>query len=139
MARNKVYPTFESAVADISDGSTILIGGFGGPAGIPQNLIVSLRDQGAKNLTVIHNTAGFGLSTIGYAAPKDVIYNDHAILIENRQVKKVYASYPFPPFVRRDRQCGKSHQDRPGRARGVLPRPPPAGRYGLMYRPGRTW
>jgi len=97
MARNKVYPTFESAVADISDGSTILIGGFGGPAGIPQNLIVALRDQGAKNLTIVHNTAGFGLSTIGYAAPKDVIYNDHAILIENRQVKKVYASYPFPP------------------------------------------
>ncbi|MBL7208981.1 MAG: CoA transferase subunit A [Dehalococcoidia bacterium] len=97
MINEKVYPSFEAAVADIPDGATIMVGGFGGPAGIPQNLVVALRDQGAKDLTIIHNTGGFGLSGIGYAAPGDVTYSDHSVLIANRQVKKVYASYPFPP------------------------------------------
>ena len=97
MARDKVYPSFEAAVCDIPDGATIMVGGFGGPAGIPQNLIGALRDQGTKNLTIIHNTGGFGLSGIGYAAPKDVSYDDHSILIANKQVKKVIAAYPFPP------------------------------------------
>ena len=58
---------------------------------------MALRDQGAKDLTLIHNTGGFGLSGIGYAAPRDVTYNDHSVLIENGQVKKAYASFPFPP------------------------------------------
>jgi len=97
MAADKVFPGFDTAVADIPDGATIMIGGFGGPAGIPQNLILALRDQGAKNLTIIHNTGGFGLSNIGYASPRDVVYYDHSILIANKQVKKVYASFPFPP------------------------------------------
>ncbi|MBE0479568.1 MAG: CoA transferase subunit A [Dehalococcoidia bacterium] len=94
---NKVYESFKTAVADIPDGSTVMVGGFGGPAGIPQNLIMALRDQGARNLTLIHNTGGFGLSGIGYAAPRDVVYSDHSILIENGQVSKVYCSFPFPP------------------------------------------
>jgi 3-oxoadipate CoA-transferase alpha subunit len=98
MADDKVYPSFEAAVADIPDGATIMVGGFGGTAGIPQNLIVALRNQGARDLTIIHNTAGFGLSGIGYAAPKGVRYNDHAILIANKQVTKVIAAYPFPPY-----------------------------------------
>jgi 3-oxoadipate CoA-transferase alpha subunit len=97
LASKKIFPSFEVAVADITDGATVMIGGFGGPAGMPQNLIRALRDQGAGNLTIIHNTGGFGLSGIGYAAPKDVTYDDHAVLFANRQGRKLCASYPFPP------------------------------------------
>lgn len=105
LASEKIFPSFQSAVADITDGSTVMIGGFGGPAGMPQNLIRALRDQGAKDLTVIHNTGGFGLSGIGYAAPRDVTYDDHAILFANGQVKKLYASYPFPPAPSASSPC----------------------------------
>ena len=101
MAKDKVYLSFQTAVADIPDGATIMIGGFGGIGGIPQYLILALRNQGAKDLTIIHNTGGFGLSEIGYstgyAVPRDIEFNDHAALIFNKQVKKVIASYPFPP------------------------------------------
>jgi len=101
MISGKVYPSFEEAVADIPHGATIMIGGFGGVGGMPQNLIMALRNQGAKNLTIIHNTGGFGFSeigySVGYAVPRDIEFNDHAALIANKQVKKVIASYPFPP------------------------------------------
>ena len=90
---NKVYPSFEAAVADIPDGAIIMIGGFGGIGGIPQNLITTLRNQGAKNLTIIHNTGGFGFGEIGYSAgyavPRDVEFNDHAALVANKQVKRL--------------------------------------------------
>lgn len=102
---DKTYPGFGKAVEDIPDGATVMIGGFGGPAGMPQNLIRALRDRGTRDLTVIHNTGGFGLSGIGYAAPKDVAYDDHAILFENKQVKKLYASYPFPPAPSANSPC----------------------------------
>jgi len=105
MPGDKVYPSFEAAVADIPDGASVMIGGFGGPAGMPQNLIRALRDHGAKDLTIIHNTGGFGLSFIGYASPKDVTFDDHAILFANRQVRKFYASYPFPPAPSANSPC----------------------------------
>jgi len=53
------------AVADIFDGATVMIGGFG-EAGSPLELIHALIDQGAKNLTVINNNAGSG--HVGLAA-----------------------------------------------------------------------
>ena len=54
---NKFYADAEAAVADIHDGATVLIGGFGG-AGAPTELIHALIDQGAKELTVVNNNAG---------------------------------------------------------------------------------
>jgi len=69
-----------SAVADIKDGDTVMIGGFG-EAGSPIELIHALIDQGAKNLTVINNNTGSG--RVGLAA-----------LIENGQVAKMICSYP---------------------------------------------
>lgn len=110
MARNKVYSSFAAAVADVPDGATIMVGGFGGPAGIPLHLIEALRNQGARNLTIIHNTGGFGLSGLGYAAPKGATFNDHAILIANRQVKKVIASFPFPPSPSVSSPCKEQYQ-----------------------------
>jgi 3-oxoacid CoA-transferase A subunit len=87
MAINKIFETFDKAVADIPDGATILIGNFAGPGGTPYFLIHALARQGAKNLTIVANTAGgIGLT---------VDYEDHKILFENGQVKKVIASFPF--------------------------------------------
>ena len=69
-----------AAVADIFDGATVMVGGFG-EAGSPIELIHALIDQGAKNLTVVNNNTGSG--HVGLAA-----------LIENGQVGKMICSYP---------------------------------------------
>lgn len=60
---NKVFASAEAAVADIPDGSTVMIGGFG-LCGIPENLIAALVRKGVKNLNTISNNMGvdgFGL------------------------------------------------------------------------------
>ncbi len=75
----KVYSSAEQAIADITDGATLMVGGFG-LCGIPENLIFALRDRGVKNLTVISNNAGvddFGLG----------------LLLQTRQIKKMVSSY----------------------------------------------
>ena len=77
---NKIVQSDTEAVADIFDGATIMIGGFG-EAGSPIELIHRLIDRGTKNLTVVSNNAGSG--NVGLAA-----------LIENRQVKKMICSFP---------------------------------------------
>lgn len=77
---NKIYDSPASAVADIFDGATILISGFG-EAGSPIELIHALIDHRAKNLTIVSNNTGSG--HVGLAA-----------LIENKQVKKVICSFP---------------------------------------------
>lgn len=94
MAISKVYASLAEAVADIPDGATIMIGGFGGPGGMPQNLLLALREQGARNLTIIGNTAGLGGT---YGAKPGQVYVDPSVLIENGQVKKVIASFPVSP------------------------------------------
>jgi 3-oxoadipate CoA-transferase alpha subunit len=77
---NKQVESPAAAVADIPDGATIMIGGFG-EAGSPIELIHALIDHGARNLTVISNNTGSG--RVGLAA-----------LIANGQVAKVVCSYP---------------------------------------------
>jgi 3-oxoacid CoA-transferase subunit A len=77
---NKVYPDAASALAGIvSDGQTIAVGGFG-LCGIPEALILALRNSAVKQLTVISNNAGvddFGLGQ----------------LLSTRQIKKMISSY----------------------------------------------
>lgn len=70
----------DEAVADVADGSTVLIGGFG-PAGMPVALVDALLRQGASGLTVVNNNAGNG--DTGLAA-----------LLAAGQVRKVICSYP---------------------------------------------
>lgn len=91
---NKIVKSAQDAVADIFDGATVMIGGFG-EAGSPIELIHALIDQGATNLTVVSNNAGSG--NVGLAA-----------LIENKQVKKIICSFPrtvisvvFPEMYRK--------------------------------------
>jgi len=77
---NKQVSSLSEAVAEIFDGATVMIGGFG-EAGSPIELIHALIDHGAKNLTVISNNTGSG--HVGLAA-----------LIENGQVSKTICSFP---------------------------------------------
>lgn len=72
--------TCASAVADIPDGATVMIGGFG-TAGMPDALIDALIAQGARELTIINNNAGNG--DTGLAA-----------LIAHKRVRKVVCSFP---------------------------------------------
>lgn len=68
------------ALADVvTDGMTIAVGGFG-LSGIPTNLITALRDLGVRDLTIVSNNMGVDGKGLG-------------ILLENRQVRKVLASY----------------------------------------------
>ena len=83
MARNKTYPDFDAAVADIPDGAVIAIGGFAGP-GTPYNLIAALARRGAKRLTCIANTTG------GAHKPR---MPDIGMLVENGQVAKVICAF----------------------------------------------
>ncbi len=91
---NKLTASAAAAVADIHDGATILIGGFG-EAGSPIELIHALIDRGAGNLTVVSNNTGSG--HIGLAA-----------LIEKGRVRKMICSFPrtansvvFPELYRK--------------------------------------
>jgi len=77
---NKIVPSVEAALADVRDGSTILVGGFGG-AGVPEELVDALIAQGAKELTIVNNNAGNG--EIGIAA-----------LFKAGRVRKLICSYP---------------------------------------------
>ena len=96
MSLNKELKSFDDAVSSVFDGATIMISGFGGSGGTPQNLIKSLRDHGAKNLTIISNTGGLA-SVIGFGSIKNQKIIDIGILVENSQVKKLIASYPVSP------------------------------------------
>ena len=69
----------DAAIAEVRDGVTILMGGFG-VCGIPENLIAALRRKGSKDLTVVSNNAGVDDFGIG-------------LLLQTRQVKKMIATY----------------------------------------------
>jgi 3-oxoacid CoA-transferase subunit A len=79
MQMNKVFASAADAVRDIPDGATILVGGFG-LSGIPENLILALRDQGTKDLTCVSNNCGVDDWGLG-------------LLLQTRQIKKMVASY----------------------------------------------
>lgn len=76
----KIKASAAEAVADIFDGATIMISGFG-EAGSPIELIHALIDQGAGNLTIVSNNTGSG--NVGLAA-----------LIEHKRVRKMICSFP---------------------------------------------
>ena len=76
---NKTVKNVTEACADIQDGATIMLGGFG-LCGIPENSIAELVKKGVKNLTCISNNAGvddFGLG----------------LLLQKKQIKKMISSY----------------------------------------------
>jgi len=91
---DKFVASAEAALADIPDGATIMIGGFGG-AGMPVVLIDALIAQGARNLTIVNNNAGN--ADTGLAA-----------LIAAKRVRKILCSFP--------RQADSWHFDKAYRA-----------------------
>ena len=93
---NKIFDSFKEILEGVSSGATIMIDGFAGPGGTPQNLIKALRENGSNNLTVISNTAGLA-SVIGFGTIPGVRPIDIGILVDNKQIKKVIASYPVSP------------------------------------------
>ncbi len=92
----KIYTSFDESVSDIFDGAAIMVSGFGGTGGTAQNLLLALRDQGAKNLTIISNTAGLA-SIMGFGTLEGETPVDVGVLIDNGQVEKVIASFPVSP------------------------------------------
>jgi 3-oxoadipate CoA-transferase alpha subunit len=90
----KEVASLGEAVADVADGATVMIGGFG-TAGLPNELVGALLEQGARDLTIINNNAGNG--DTGLAA-----------LLAARRVRKIVCSFP--------RQVDSHHFDRLYRA-----------------------
>src|SRR4028118_1704446 len=76
---NKVVANADEAIRDISDGATIMLGGFG-LCGIPENSITALVHKGVKGLTCISNNAGVDDFGLGF-------------LLKSRQIKKMLSSY----------------------------------------------
>jgi len=76
---NKLVESADAAVADIPDGATIMVGGFG-LCGNPENLITALHRKGVKDLTLISNNCGTTDLGLG-------------VLLKARQIRKIVASY----------------------------------------------
>ncbi len=74
-----IFTSFDEAVSAIKDGMTLMVGGFG-LVGIPENLIIGLRQANVKELTVISNNCGVDDWGLG-------------ILLQNKQIKKMISSY----------------------------------------------
>lgn len=91
---DKIYATPADALADVPDGATVMIGGFG-TAGLPNELTDALLAQGARELTIVNNNAGNG--DTGLAA-----------LLAAGRVRKIICSFP--------RQADSHHFDRLYRA-----------------------
>ena len=97
---SKVYADGPSAIADLPDGASVFIDGFGGPGGMAHYLLVSLRDRGSRNLTIVSNTAGIA-RVVSFGTPPGHTAIDHSVLVENGQVAKAIASFPVSPSVSR--------------------------------------
>ena len=76
---NKVFDNAATAIADVQDGATIMLGGFG-LCGIPENCITAIVKKATKNLICISNNAGVDDFGIG-------------LMLQQKQVKKMIASY----------------------------------------------
>jgi 3-oxoacid CoA-transferase subunit A len=79
MALNKTVANADAAIADLQDGATVMLGGFG-LCGIPEMCIAALVRKGVKNLTCISNNAGVDEFGLG-------------LLLKQHQIKKMIASY----------------------------------------------
>jgi 3-oxoacid CoA-transferase subunit A len=76
---NKLVESADAAIADLADGMTVMVGGFG-LCGNPENLIAAVHRKGVKDLTVISNNCGTTDQGLG-------------ILLQARQIRKMVASY----------------------------------------------
>lgn len=78
-AFNKIYPDAKSALEGLAHNMTVLVGGFG-LCGIPENLIIAMKETGVHGLTCVSNNAGVEDWGLG-------------LLLQSRQIKKMISSY----------------------------------------------
>jgi len=76
---NKLVESADAAIADLADGMTVMVGGFG-LCGNPENLLTAVHRKGVKDLTVISNNCGTTDQGLG-------------ILLQSKQIRKMVASY----------------------------------------------
>ena len=92
MPINKIVPSFDEAVADIFDGATIMVGGFGTVASIASCLLEAVYRKGVKDLTTVSNASGFGADIWklqGAPFPEDM-----DVLVRNERIKRAIISAP---------------------------------------------
>jgi 3-oxoacid CoA-transferase len=82
--RMEIVQEAREAVADVRDGASILVTGFGTLQGWPTDLLLALRERGARDLTVISNTSGLGPTSL-------------QVLAESRQIRKLVCTYAVYP------------------------------------------
>ncbi|MGD9904161.1 MAG: CoA transferase subunit A [Vicinamibacterales bacterium] len=89
MVNDKVLASASAAVAMIPDGATVMVGGFG-RRGVPEGLILALRDRGTRNLTVISHDPGADPGGLG-------------VMVRSGQIRKIVSSHvgEDPEFERR--------------------------------------
>lgn len=104
MPVDKVWVSFDAAVADVQEGAAIHVGGFGGPGECPSYLIAALARHAAGRLTVHSNLGGWGVQAIdglrlvmqGLLPIPDDFY-DLGLLVEQGLVGKGVLSFPAAP------------------------------------------
>jgi len=101
---NKIVGSFDEAVADMTDNSTVLIAGFGGPGECPSYLIAAVARKGVKGLTIVGNTGGWGEQLLEVLRTRMAVilrmppdWYDPGLLVERGQVKKGVLSFPAAP------------------------------------------
>src|SRR5258708_25017705 len=85
---NKVFPSPEAALADLCDGASIAVSGFGTSYGFACSLLVAARDKGVKNLTLVSN----GLGAVGTLRGM--------LLVVSGQVSRLIGSFSSRPGMR---------------------------------------
>jgi len=97
MSKKIIHSSYKEAIKDLSNNTSIMIGGFGVQGGQPTNLMLALRDMNLSDLTLIGNVAGISMIT-GYGWKKSDKHKiiDQSIFFEKKQVKKIICSFPIP-------------------------------------------
>ena len=85
MSKKIIYSSYKEAIKDLSNNTSIMIGGFGVQGGQPTNLMLALRDMNLSDLTLIGNVAGISMIT-GYGWKKSDKHKiiDQSIFFEKK-------------------------------------------------------
>ena len=89
--RNKIFASADEAIYDIEDGAVIAIHGMIGPEGVPQNLLVALRDKGIRDLTIICASTGLWGGIVRKEGMRPYVSSN--LLIESGQVRKLISTW----------------------------------------------
>jgi 3-oxoacid CoA-transferase A subunit len=101
---NKIVGSFDEAVADMVDGSTLLVGGFAGAGESASYLIAAVARKGVKDLTLVSNIGGWGPNLIEVVRQRMAVileippdFYEPGLLVGRGQVKKSITTYPAAP------------------------------------------